>query len=190
MYKVWIVIKREYLERVRSRAFLVSTILVPLVMGAFVVVPQKLITMKSSGVRSLVVVTTSPGFGDDLKSQLARAAADVGARKFDLTVDLNPTPAERQALTAKVLAKQLDGFVWAPDEALAARKVTYVGRSISDFIEMAALRRAINNANLRRQLAHLGLKDAEVQEAIRPLEMESVRVEPGKESRLDGTANA
>ena len=34
---------REYLERVRTRAFIVSTVLVPVFLGALVIVPQKLI---------------------------------------------------------------------------------------------------------------------------------------------------
>src|ERR1700709_1307606 len=33
MHNVWLVAKREYLERVRTKSFLVMTILIPLLMG-------------------------------------------------------------------------------------------------------------------------------------------------------------
>ena len=35
--KVWIIAKREYLERVRTRSFLLSTFVTPLLMGTFLV---------------------------------------------------------------------------------------------------------------------------------------------------------
>ena len=75
-----------------------------------------------------------------------------------------------------------------PEEALAAHKVVYFGRDIGDFIELALLRRAITDATVERALAGRGMKDAEVKEILKPFELEAVRLEPGKESRLNGAA--
>ena len=36
MNKIWLVIKREYITRVRNKTFLLSTILLPLVMVLFI----------------------------------------------------------------------------------------------------------------------------------------------------------
>ena len=36
LHNVWLIAKREYLERVRTRAFLIATILIPVLMGGFV----------------------------------------------------------------------------------------------------------------------------------------------------------
>lgn len=33
MHNVWLIAKREYLERVRTKAFLISTLMIPLLMG-------------------------------------------------------------------------------------------------------------------------------------------------------------
>ena len=41
MRNTWTIIQREYLERVRTRAFLISTVLVPLFMFAAVVLPAR-----------------------------------------------------------------------------------------------------------------------------------------------------
>ncbi len=37
--KLWAIVRREYLERVRTKGFLIATILGPLLMSAFMVVP-------------------------------------------------------------------------------------------------------------------------------------------------------
>ena len=66
----WLVIKREYLERVRQRSFIVLTLLLPAIMiGAFVI-PAKLSRMKSSTMKRLVVVTSTQPFGEIVRQQL------------------------------------------------------------------------------------------------------------------------
>lgn len=39
MHKIWLVIRMEYLRRIKSRAFIISTLLTPVLMAALVVVP-------------------------------------------------------------------------------------------------------------------------------------------------------
>jgi hypothetical protein len=39
MHKIWAVIRREFVERARTRAFVIGTILGPLMMGALFVLP-------------------------------------------------------------------------------------------------------------------------------------------------------
>ena len=39
MHKIWLIIKREYLVRVRKKAFIIMTILGPLLMAALMIVP-------------------------------------------------------------------------------------------------------------------------------------------------------
>ena len=42
MRKIWLIIKREYLVRVRKKAFIVMTIVGPLLMAALMIVPTYL----------------------------------------------------------------------------------------------------------------------------------------------------
>ncbi len=39
LHKVWIIAKREYLERVRTRSFVLATFVTPLLMGIFLAAP-------------------------------------------------------------------------------------------------------------------------------------------------------
>lgn len=36
MHNTWLIAKREYLERVRTKGFIIATVLIPLLMGALV----------------------------------------------------------------------------------------------------------------------------------------------------------
>ena len=44
MHKIWLIIKREYLVRIRKKSFIVMTILGPLLMAALMIIPIYLAT--------------------------------------------------------------------------------------------------------------------------------------------------
>ena len=56
MKKLFAVVKREYIQRVRTKFFVVATILGPVLMGAFTVVPALLMGMKSGGPTRVVII--------------------------------------------------------------------------------------------------------------------------------------
>ena len=70
LVNTWIIIKREYLERVRQRSFIVLTLLLPAIMVGAFLIPAKLSSMKSDKTRRLVVVTSTPQFGEIVRQQL------------------------------------------------------------------------------------------------------------------------
>jgi len=55
MNKLWLIIQREYITRVRSRAFLLGTLLTPLVFGLFVALQYKFTTYRGSEKKHVVV---------------------------------------------------------------------------------------------------------------------------------------
>jgi ABC-type Na+ efflux pump permease subunit len=121
---IWLVIKREYLERVRQRSFIVLTVLLPAIMigGAFFI-PAKLSSMKSSKMQRLVVVTSDRKFGEIVRQQLLASSQggrreggadkdkdkddkdeddDKSSRDYTIDVDSTPSEAERTALQNRV----------------------------------------------------------------------------------------
>src|SRR5258708_39067965 len=60
MRKVWAVIRREFIERVRNKWFLISTVLGPLFMLGVGILPALLMT-KSGRVNHIVIVNASAG---------------------------------------------------------------------------------------------------------------------------------
>ena len=49
MRNTYLIAKREYLERIRTRAFMVMTVLIPLLMGGSLVLPALFIGQHSQG---------------------------------------------------------------------------------------------------------------------------------------------
>ena len=69
MHNVWLIAKREYLERVRSKAFLISTLMIPLLMGGGIIF-STLSTRKSKPTSHITVVSPDQQLALDLKKEL------------------------------------------------------------------------------------------------------------------------
>src|ERR1700758_4248381 len=74
MRNVFLIAKREYLERVRSKTFLIMTILVPVLMIGLTVGPSMLMyKLMNEGSKHFVVVTPRQSVGDAIRDQLSDA---------------------------------------------------------------------------------------------------------------------
>ena len=59
MRNIGLILRREYLERVRTKSFLISTILLPMFMFGMNFLPSKLAMMKSAGVKHIALVSSN-----------------------------------------------------------------------------------------------------------------------------------
>jgi ABC-2 type transport system permease protein len=200
MRNAWLIIKREYLERVHTRSFVVLTLLLPAIVGGAFILPIKIATMKTgSRVPHLVVVTSSPQLGELVRTQLLAkdqssydedsptkdASSANTADNYVVNVDTNPSDAERIALRKRITSGAIDGYIWLSDDAIAQRKATYSGHNATDFMDQSDLSRALTRAMAEQQLAGRGVTNQQADELFRPVKLEMARMENGLESKAN-----
>ena len=179
MHKTFLVLKREYLERVRTKSFLISTILLPALMAALMLLPSKMATMKSQGTRRVVVASADPVFAQSVQGQLLKSRDAT----YSVELDSNVSAEEQAALRGKLESGQIDGFLWGTPEALQSRQVSYMTRESNDFLEGASLQSALKLALLKRALAQRGVAAGELDDILQDVKLDLVKVKAGKESR-------
>jgi ABC-2 type transport system permease protein len=112
MRQLPIIFEREYVERVRSRSFLISTLLTPLIISVFAVGPSLTEKLQSSGSYRFFVVDETEQAGPRVVETLnsRRGSSD------QVTADggLAPTAGMRQELAGRVKEGSIDGYVWIP----------------------------------------------------------------------------
>lgn len=177
---VWLILRREYLERVRTKSFIIMTLLMPAMMFSFTFLPSLLIGRKTTGHRRLVVVTDNPKLADAFKKQLQlqlhRDDSESGMT-YDVEVSDQVTDAERTRLLGEVGALHLDGFLWMTEDAVKSKKVVYNTRQASDFVEQGTLGRAMRDGVMEQRLAQHNLSSADVDDLLKrvDLDVESVK---------------
>ena len=190
MHNILIIAKREYLERVRSRSFVIMTVFIPALMIGVSVVPTMLANRGSNEVKRMVVVSPDRGTAEMIRSRIEQQeeekSGETAPQKkagetrslppthFTVEVSTTATDAERSALTEKVNQKQLDGFLWATPDAIAARKLDFVTRDTSSFIDNGVLGQIVSDALRRVALKNKGLKDDDIDAALEPIAVEAL----------------
>src|SRR4051812_39647616 len=91
MRKLLVIIKREYIQRVRTKAFLITTLLLPLFVVASAVVPGLLFSIKSGGATRLAIVDDTGKLYESVRESIQTA------RNED--EDESKTPAQAQMPT-------------------------------------------------------------------------------------------
>ena len=107
MHNVWLIAKREYLERVRTKAFLISTILIPVLMGGGII-GSVIMGGKAKSTSHITIVSPDQQLATDLQSELQNG------KDSKMTVDvISPgNSATRATLDSMLADKQLDGYLW------------------------------------------------------------------------------
>jgi len=152
MHNIFIIAKREYLERVRTRAFVIMTFLIPGLMIGVSVVPTMLANRGSNETKHMVVVAADRDTAEQIRSRIEqdedKASQHEGksgtTRKlppahYTVEVSTNATDAERASLTEKVKSKQLDAFLWATPPAIADKKLDFVTFDVYNLIDKEVL---------------------------------------------------
>jgi ABC-2 type transport system permease protein len=202
MRNIWLIMKREYVERVRTRAFLILTLLLPGIMTVLMALPAKLATMGQKAPH-LVVVASTQQFGETVRQQLLAAsvgddddetvAAKSNAKqkpedRYVIDIDANPTETEREVLRDKVSTRAIDGYLWLSDGAIAARKITWYSREMMTFRERSWLSEAVSRIVQQQKLSSGGMTATEVDQILQPFKVQPVRIEHGREAKGSGTA--
>ena len=165
MHNAWLIAKREYLERVRTKAFMISTILIPLLMGGFVF-GSAFLTKKTKSNSHIAIVTNDTQLAFDLQDRLARGKGS------EMTVDvMAPSQGVRGTLDREMDEHRIDGYLWITPGAGASERPAfeYTPRSKADIGTSSLLTEAIRNVLMRERLTHQGMVSTDVDALLAPV---------------------
>ena len=162
MRKFLAVVKREYLQRVRTKMFIVATILGPLVMSLFAVVPALIFSIEAGGaVKIAVVDQTGRMYGRVYKSIMNEEGdRDDKNSKGSAATTLNANTSERieragamqeesfaleeiplagrpieqvkAELSERVRRQEIDGYLILPPNLMQNERAEFFGRNTGD----------------------------------------------------------
>lgn len=180
MSDILLIIQREFLERVRSKAFVIGTIIFPFLMLVMFVLPTLL--DRGGSERTFALVDEAPGgVGEQFEAILTAPPEDEDANRYTLA-RVTGTLQENQAeLTRRVLAEEIDGYLVIPPDVLESNAVIYRARSIASFGVSADIRRASSRAVQAERLQRAGLDGAQVAAIIQPVRVDEARITTGGE---------
>jgi len=184
--KLWAIVRREYLERVRSKAFVIGTILGPLLMAGMLVVPALAARSKGKPLR-LAVLDATGELGETVEAALREARFD-GLARFEVQPAASSALASEAELKQAVLEKRLDGYLALPEDVIASGNASYYGRNVTNHIDLRTLERTVSAVLVARRLASAGIDPTKVKNLTREVDMKTIRVSETGEREDRGAA--
>jgi len=122
MNKLWAVLKREYLQRVRARMFVVMTVLGPIVISLFGVAPAIIFSINAGGRAKIAVVDQTGRMYSGLYNAVMEEVEETDPAMP--SVESKPTN-ENQSERFQTMGQQ-------PKEVPELQQVTIGGRSLDE----------------------------------------------------------
>lgn len=211
MSKLWVVFRQEYLNRVRTRGFVIGTLLLPVFMILIMVLPALLMTMDVEQAGRYLVVDSTGVLFEPLTAALSDSneagerlfqleEVPLGAMQSESTTDpggqvSHPT-AERTApaesdpianLNARVVSDEVAGFFVLGKGLLegdGGSQGAFYAKNVADEERNAHLRRVLEEVVRERRVERSELANQDIERIMRPVSLRTYRV------REEGTASA
>ncbi len=150
MKQVWTIVKWEFINRVKTKLFLITTFLLPFFMGAMLYLPTILMDLEPEELTKIGLV-----YEDGLNTLVERFQSQV--TMSHRLKDGNPQfiifryEDEKTALDS-VSMKSIDGYLYIPSSVLDTGQVNYFGHSLSNIKIFSQLRRTLNQVVIEQRM--------------------------------------
>ena len=192
MSKILPIIQREFIERVRTKAFVIGTLMGPLLFMAVSKLPQ-LMMGKASGTQAIAVIdATVAQVAPRLVDSLVRERLSNGDLRYRF--EMVPAAPERVEAVRDSLLPGVDrrdpsgeldpeaftGMLVVTDTGLAAGRLVYLGRNVGSIGDISHLERALRVAMVRERMLALGVPAGVAEVATARVDLTTAKVTKGR----------
>ena len=186
--KVATVIKREYMTRVKSKGFIASLFLMPVLMCGLVLLSGFLSIMehRTEEMRKLAVIDETGGIFTQMQPAIAGHPTfqHKGELVYELYEESATTEEAKTALRERVNTKDIYAYLEIPKDVFANGEVRFYARSATNFEVQRGLRRIISDIVRDKRFAESGYSQREVSQLMRSVRFNAYAIKGSK--RKDG----
>jgi ABC-2 type transport system permease protein len=201
MGKLFAIVQREFIERVRTKAFLIGTLIGPLLFFAIGMLPGLMLGKPTAGQTIAVIDATTGQVAPRLLDSLGRQTLGAGAsqvKRYDFVMvpaDPGRVAAVRDSLLPGVdrrddrgdaVPDALTGILVVTDTGLAAGRITYLGKNVGSLGDVSNLERALRVAVTRERMRSMGVSDEVAIAATARVDLTTAKVTRGKLTGEEG----
>lgn len=175
MDKLWVIIKREYLSRVKSKGFIVGTILTPLIILSAFMLPAFLTGKMSRADRQITVLDQSGDTSIYERAQELLVADNDRLDRFQIyreAVNHSQLEPRQQELNRLIYEGSLDVYLVIPASIIDEGKITYHAKNIGDFLRETRVENAFNTAIVEQRMKRSGINVEQLNQLSRKIVME------------------
>ena len=159
--KLWRVASWEFVEKIKSKAFLISLVLLPVIMVGFGILPGILASKADERTVEIGIVDNTGVLFQPLKAKLDKKyRLPDGEPNYELK-DLTPMAGpedSREALNELVSDGQIEGYFYFPRTTIDSGNVEYRARNVGNIRVLERFSRTLEEVITEKQLTAAGVR--------------------------------
>ena len=172
--KVLAVARWEFIEKVKTKAFIISLIVTPVFMILMSVVPTLLMTKPDTTTTKIGVIDRTGEIAPELSSDLFdKFKLPDGKPNYDI---VSIPGGSKEDANRMVLQDEISSYIVIDTGIARSRKFEYVSQNISNFKEMERVQSAVKDIVVSNELQRYGVNPSLVKEVSQPIDLETVRL--------------
>ena len=184
--KALVVARWEFIEKVRTKAFIISLILMPVFMIVMSVVPSLLMNKADTSTVNVGIIDKTGEIAPNLNTDLMeKYKLPDGRPNYDVVV-IAPGDSARPEANGMVLRRELSAYLVVDTSLQTSRSFQYVSENVSNFKDISRFQSAVKDILVSNELQRSGVNPAIVKEVTKPVDLETVRLsKEGKEEKTE-----
>ena len=189
MKKVLTIAKWEYLEKMKTKAFIISLVITPLIVLLFSILPTVLAQKEDLRTKVIGVADTSGIYFNSLKKELEEYKIKNNQLNYVL-VNLNSKNKTLKQIKSKadkdVLQHSFEGYLLILNGGTDSLKVEYRSEKIGNFKDLKRFEEKINKIHIKNKLRTEGINPEVAKLLEKNVEVNLIKIEKGgKEGKSD-----
>ncbi|MBK7868757.1 MAG: ABC transporter permease [Ignavibacteriales bacterium] len=181
MKKAFEVAKWEYLQKVRSKEFLFSMIITPIILLTFSILPSLLADKDSDAPKAITILDSTRQYEDALRASLEKVKLEDGQPRYLIPKNVVPDGGDirkaQKQLDDSVFNKSvLEGYIFIYQKADSGLQLEYRSKSMGNFRDINIFETNFNNIRRVRLLENKNIEQSLLDSLTASVNLRSVKI--------------
>jgi len=171
--------KWEFLERVKTKAFIIGLFMMPTIIAVFTIIPSLLASKADEKVRTIGVIDETDSLLPYLSERIAKFKLPDSSANYQL-VKITDDDRSREHLkilaTAKILNNEIEGYFLLPVDVMEKGKIEYRSENVGNIRDQERFSKILEDVIIERRLEAKGYNSKAIRDLSTDVDVKTIKV--------------
>jgi len=181
--------KWEFLERVKTKAFIIGLFMMPTIIAVFTVIPSLLASKADEKMRTIGVIDETDSLLPYLSQRIAKFKLPDSSANYQLVkiTDVDSSHEHLKILaTAKILDNEIEGYFLLPSDVMETGKIDYRSENVGNIRDQERFSKILEDVIIERRLEARGYNSKEIRDLSTDVDVKTIKVSSKGEEKESG----
>ena len=192
--KSLMVARWEFIERVKTKAFIIGLFMMPVIIGIFTVLPGLLASKSDEKTRKIGLIDETEMLLPYLEARIAKYKLSDSVTANYRLVKITDEDKSREHLktlaTAKILENEIEGYFLLPVDVMEKGKIEYRSKNVGNIRDQERFSKILEDIIIGRRLEAAGFDSKRIKSLSTDVDVKTIKVSAKGEEKESGFLQA